>query len=331
MNDQTLLGPWVRRFLLEHLVAERNLARNTQRSYRDALTLLIPFVADQLHQTVDRLTVVDVSADLVRLFLADLERSRHCAITTRNQRLAAVHALARFVGEHSPEHIAWCGQIRSVPFKKASRTIIPYLDKPQMDALLAVPDRQTAQGRRDHALLLFLYNSGARAEEAAQLLVSELDLAGCSVKIRGKGSRERCCPLWPSTVGELSVVIAGRSPSARVFLNRCSLPITRFGIHTLVERSVRKAQVKMPSLEAKRISPHTIRHTTATHLLRAGVDINTVRAWLGHVSLDTTNIYAEIDLEMKARALAKCEITDPDKPKRHWRDDPGLMTFLRAL
>jgi site-specific recombinase XerD len=331
MNDQTLLGPWVRRFLLEHLVAERNLSRNTQRSYRDALTLLIPFVADQLHQPVDRLTVVDVSADLVRLFLADLEQSRHCAITTRNQRLAAVHALARFVGEHSPEHIAWCGQIRSVPFKKASKTVIPYLDKPQMDALLAAPDRQTAQGRRDHALLLFLYNSGTRAEEAAQLLVSELDLAGCSVKIRGKGGKERCCPLWPTTVGELSVVIAGPSPSARVFLNRCSLPITRFGIHTLVERSVRKAQVKMPSLEAKRISPHTIRHTTATHLLRAGVDINTVRAWLGHVSIDTTNIYAEIDLEMKARALAKCEITDPDTPKRHWRDDPGLMTFLRAL
>jgi site-specific recombinase XerD len=245
--------------------------------------------------------------------------------------LAAVHALARFVGEHSPEHIAWCGQIRSVPFKKASKTVIPYLDKPQMDALLAAPDRQTAQGRRDHALLLFLYNSGTRAEEAAQLLVSELDLAGCSVKVRGKGGKERCCPLWPNTVRELSVVIADRSPSARVFLNRCSLPITRFGIHTLVERSVRKAQVKMPSLEAKRISPHTIRHTTATHLLRAGVDINTVRAWLGHVSLDTTNIYAEIDLEMKARALAKCEITDPDTPKRHWRDDPGLMTFLRAL
>jgi len=331
MNDLTLLGPWVRRFLLEHVIAERNLARNTQRSYRDALTLLIPFVADQLHQPVDRLTVVDVSADLVRLFLADLEQSRHCAITTRNQRLAAVHALARFVGEHSPEHIAWCGQIRSVPFKKASKTVIPYLDKPQMDALLATPDRQTAQGRRDHALLLFLYNSGTRAEEAAQLLVSDLDLAGCSVKIRGKGGKERCCPLWPSTVGELSTVIAGRSPSARVFLNRCSLPITRFGIHTLVERSVRKAQVKMPSLEAKRISPHTIRHTTATHLLRAGVDINTVRAWLGHVSLDTTNIYAEIDLEMKARALAKCEINDPDTPKRHWRDDPGLMTFLRAL
>ena len=163
MNDLTLRGSWVRRFLLEHLIAERNLARNTQRSYRDALTKMIPFVAAKLRQAVDRLTVVDVSADLVRLFRADLEEVQQCTITTRNQRLAAVHALARFVGEHSPEHIAWCGQIRSVPFKKASKTVIPYLDKPQMDALLAAPDRGTAQGRRDHDLLLFLYNSGTRA------------------------------------------------------------------------------------------------------------------------------------------------------------------------
>jgi site-specific recombinase XerD len=331
MNDKILLGPWVRRFLLEHLVAERNLARNTQRSYRDALTLLIPFVADKLHQPVDRLTVIDVSADLVRLFLANLEQSRRCAITTRNQRLASVHALASFVGEHSPEHIAWSGQIRSIPFKKASKAVIPYLDKPQMDALLAAPDRETAQGRRDHALLLFLYNSGARADEAAQLLVGELDTASSSVKIRGKGGKERCCPLWPSTIRGLSALLAGRSPTARIFLNRCGHPITRFGIHTLVERCVRKSLVQMPSLAKKRISPHTIRHTTATHLLRAGVDINTVRAWLGHVSLDTTNIYAEIDLEMKAKALATCEITNADKPKRHWRDDPGLMKFLRGL
>jgi integrase/recombinase XerD len=200
-----------------------------------------------------------------------------------------------------------------------------------MGALLGAPDRQTAQGRRDHALLLFLYNSGTRAQEAAQLQRSDLDLAGCSVKIRGKGGKERHCPLWPSTVAELRDLIANRPPAACVFLNRCGHPITRFGIHTLVERYVRQAQAKMPSLAAKRISPHTIRHTTATHLLRAGVDINTVRAWLGHVSLDTTNIYAEIDLEMKAKALAKCEVTDASAPQRRWRDDPALMTFLRTL
>jgi integrase/recombinase XerD len=141
------------------------LARNTQRSYRDALVLLLPFVAEQQQQSVERLKVIDLSSDLVRLFLTNLEQSRKCSIATRNQRLAAIHALARFVGEHSPEHIAWCGQIRSIPFKKTNPAIIPYLDKPEMNALLGAPDCQTAQGCRDHTLLLFLYNSGARAQE----------------------------------------------------------------------------------------------------------------------------------------------------------------------
>jgi site-specific recombinase XerD len=222
-------------------------------------------------------------------------------------------------------------QLRSIPFKKSDKAVIPYLDKSQMDTLLAAPDRQTTQGRRDHALLLFLYNSGTRAQEAAQVLVRELDLAGCSVMIRGKGGKERHCPLWQSTVEELAPLVANRSAEACVFLNRCGHPITRFGIHTLVERYARQAQVTMPSLAGKRISPHTIRHTTATHLLRAGVDINTVRAWLGHVSLDTTNIYAEIDLEVKAKALATCEVTPASPLNRRWRDDPELMTFLRAL
>jgi integrase/recombinase XerD len=331
MNDGMLLGPWVRRFLLEHLVAERNLARNTQLSYRDALTLLIPFISDTLHHPVDRLTVINVSADLVRLFLANVEQSRKCSTATRNQRLAAIHALARFVGEHSPEHIAWCGQIRSIPFKKANKAVIPYLEKPEMDALLGAPDRRTVQGRRDHILLLFLYNSGARAHEAARLQISELDLAGCSVKIQGKGGKERQCPLWPTTIEELKLLILNRPAAGRVFLNRCGHPITRFGIHALVERYVRRIQDQFPSLAKKRVSPHSIRHTTATHLLRAGVDINTVRAWLGHVSLDTTNIYADIDLEMKAKALAKCEVTNEGGSHQHWREDPALMTFLRGL
>lgn len=332
MDKATLLGTWIRRFLLEHLVAERNLAPNTQRSYRDTLVLLIPFVAKKADKAVDRLSVVDMSAELIRLFLADLETSRRCAIVTRNQRLAAIHALARFVGEHSPEHIPWCAQLRAIPFKKpTARAVIPYLDKPEMDALLAAPDGQTAQGRRDQALLLFLYNSGARADEAARLLIADLFLSASYVTILGKGGKRRQCPLWPATVRALSALIAGRSTSNNVFLNRCGHPLTRFGIHTLVERYVNKIKVTMPSLATKRVSPHTIRHTTATHLLRAGVDINTIRVWLGHVSLNTTNVYAEIDLEMKAKALAKCQVAELAKGNRRWRQDPKLMAFLRSL
>jgi site-specific recombinase XerD len=292
--------------------------------------LLLPFVTGKLNRPVDRLTILDISADLVRLFLLDLEESRGCGIATRNQRLAAIHALARFVGEHSLEHIHWCSQLRAIPFKKTTKLVIPYLEKPEMDALLSSPNRHTAQGRRDYALLLFLYNSGSRADEAAQLLISDLDLGSSCVKIHGKGGKERLCPLWPVTVRELAVLITHRSSIQHVFLNRRHQPITRFGVHNLVERHALKAQHKAPSLAAKRVSPHTIRHATATHLLRAGVDINTIRAWLGHVSLNTTNVYAEIDLEMKAKALAMCQVSD-QQPKKRWRDDPGVMTFLRSL
>jgi integrase/recombinase XerD len=331
MNDDALLGPWVRRFLLEHVVAERNLARNTQHGYRDALCQLIPFVARQSRRRIDRLAVVDISAELVRLFLADLEASRGCGIPTRNQRLAAIRALARFIGEHSPIHIEWSGQIRAIPFKKAMQAIVPYLEKAEIDALLAAPDRRTAQGRRDHVLLLFLYNTGARASEAAHVKVADLDLNAASVKIWGKGGKQRFCPLWSATVSALATIVAGGEPSRPLFLNRCGRPITRFGIHTAIERNALKVRALLPTLAAKRVSPHSIRHTTATHLLRAGVDINTIRAWLGHVSLETTNVYAEIDFETKARALAKCEAVGTSAARLYWRDQPALMDFLRSL
>jgi integrase/recombinase XerD len=330
MSEATTLGYWIRRFLLEHLVGERNLARNTQFGYRDALTLLVPFVARKVDRAVDALHVTDLSADVVRTFLADLETSRRCTPQTRNQRLAAIHALARFIGEHSVEHISWCAQIRSVPFKKTVRAAVAYLDKPEMDALLAAPDRQTDQGRRDYALMLFLYNSGARADEAAQLLIRDVDIAAASVSILGKGRKRRHCPLWPVTAAALSSLIADRGPTERVFFNRRRSPITRFGIYALVRRYALRSRTVQPSLAKKRISPHSIRHSTACHLLRAGVDINTIRGWLGHVSLDTTNVYAEIDLEMKAAALSKCDIGGSTRASSR-RRKPALLDFLRTL
>jgi integrase/recombinase XerD len=212
--------------------------------------------------------------------------------------------------------------------RKAHHAI--YLERSEIDALLASPDRQTGQGRRDHALLQFLYNSGARAEEAARLKIIDLDLTPpASVRLTGKGNKERRCPLWPATVLELQALITDRDPAEPVFRNRCRQPITRYGIHTMVERHVRNAGIHVSSLRKKRVSPHTIRHATAVHLLRA--DIYTVRAWLGHVSIDTTNIYAEIDLETKAKALAHCEITDGTKPRSSWLKDPDIMKFLRSL
>lgn len=332
MRSRDLLGPWVRRFLLEHLVADRNLSRNTQVSYRDTLTLFLPFVGKQAANAIDRLSVTDITPDRVRAFLAYLEDERHCSIITRNQRLAAIRSLAYFVGARAPEHLAWCTEVRAIPFKKAGRRVIDYLDKPEMEALLQAPDQNTPLGRRDHALMLFMYNSGARADEVASLCLRNLQLGtSSSVRILGKGNKWRVCPLWPMTVEALQPLVHGRDEIERVFLGRTGNPITRFGIHRLVTGYATQAASQVESMRSKRVGPHTIRHTTAVHLLRAGVDINTIRAWLGHVSLDTTNIYAEVDLEMKAKALAKVDISDlatrsvqPDKL-------PSLMAFMRGL
>lgn len=280
--------------------------------------------------------VTDMTADRLRQFLADVEEKGKCVVATRNQRLAAVHPLARFIGLHVPELIEWCGQIRTVPFKKAAKSFVTYLEKPEMDALLAAPDMATAQGRREHAVLLFMYNAGTRADETAQVRIGDLvlplvpdhDIA--SVLIRGRGNKARRCPQWSRTVCELLPYMEGRNHDNHLFLNRCGRPITRFGIHTLVERCAERAVKEAPSLATKRVSPHIIRHTTATHLLRSGVDINTIRAWLGHVSLGTTNMYAEVDMEMKAKALANCEIGGRQGGVP-WKQDKGSMEFLRKL
>lgn len=332
MRDHTLLGPWIRRFLLEHLVTERNLSINTQKSYRDALALLLPFSSTRLHKQVDRLTVVDLSSDVVRAFLANIEGDRNCSVATRNQRLSSIHSLARFIGVRSPEHVSWCSDVRSIPLKRTSKPLVGYLDKPEMDALLSQPCRTTRQGARDYALLLFMYNSGARADEAAGLTIDclQMGVSPC-VRILGKGNKLRMCPLWPLTVSALKPLVANRGANECVFLGRTGEPMTRFGIHRIVATSATMAGEKLQTLKGKQVSPHTIRHTTAVHLLRAGVDINTIRAWLGHVSLDTTNIYAEVDLEMKAKALACVNIELLPKPARNGRQATSVMAFLKGL
>ncbi|OGT36165.1 MAG: integrase [Gammaproteobacteria bacterium RIFCSPHIGHO2_12_FULL_37_14] len=336
MSNSNFLSSWIKRFLLEYLISVRNLSRNTQQSYRDTFRLMLPFMAKNNKKSIENLLVDDISPDLIKSFLLDLEKNRLSSLSTRNQRLAAVHAFAKFIGSNNPEHVEWCREIQMIPFKKSRKTLITYLEKSEMDALLNAPDKKTWQGNRDHALLLFLYNTGARADEAAQLTIADLNIAHATkrdlstVLIKGKGNKLRRCPLWKQTVDNLSILIKNREESEHVFMNRCHQPLTRFGIHAMVKRYVKKITQRIASLKKKRVSPHTIRHTTATHLLQAGVDINTIRAWLGHVSINTTNIYAEVDLEMKAKALACCDVPDK-KTHRHWRDDKGLMDFLSKL
>ncbi|MDE0410372.1 MAG: tyrosine-type recombinase/integrase [Alphaproteobacteria bacterium] len=331
MSNPRTLGPWLRRFLADHIVTERRLARNTQASYRDSFALLLPFVSAKARKPVDRLAVEDLTAGRVLQFLAHLERDRGCSAQTRNQRLAAIRSFARFVAGRDPAHLAWCAQIRALATKKAARQPISWMSRDEMEALLAVPDSGTPRGRIEHAVLLFLYNTGARVSEAAGLRVGDVETGRrggghALVTLFGKGAKSRQCPLWPRTGEVLKNVVRGRARNEAVFLSRHRRPYTRFGIYRLVERCA----AGVPALTGRRITPHSIRHTSACHLLQAGVDINTIRAWLGHVSLETTNIYAEIDLAMKAKAMALCEAAKRG-PGRPWKQDKGVIAFLKAI
>ena len=328
MNN--LAGPWVRRFLVEYVIGERNYTPNTQHSYRDTFRLFLPFAARRCRCALDRLALTKITPKVIRTFLAHLEQVRHCGPATLNQRLAALRAWCGFVALNSPEHLEWSRQIRTIHFKKHAPAPLHYLEKGEMKALLAAPDRGESHGFRDYALLLFLYNTGARASEATWLTVGDLDLVRPAVTLHGKGRKIRRCPLWKITAAALRELVGGRVAAQAVFVSQRGGPLTRYGIHTLVERYAQRAAVSVPTLRTKRVSPHTIRHATAMDLLRSGVDINTIRAWLGHVSLNTTNIYAESDLEMKAEALARCE-APLLLTSRKQSVQKGLMGFLNTI
>jgi integrase/recombinase XerD len=324
------VGPWARRFLVDYLIGERNYSTNTQHSHRDTLRLFFPFAAKRCRCAVDRLALTQITPKRVREFLRHLEQVGHCSPATINQRLVSIRTWARFVGLNSPEELEWSRQIQTLHFKKHAAAPMQYLEKKEMKALLAAPDRGEEQGFRDYALLLFLYNTGARVSEAVRLSIGDLDLVRPSVTLHGKGPRDRHCPLWKATAKVLSELVAGRVVTQAVFLNRCGQPLTRFGIYILLKRYVQRAAVTIPSLRTKRVSPHTIRHATAMALLHAGVDMNTIRIWLGHVSLRTTHIYAESDLDMKAKALARCEAPLAKTDKKP-SGQKSIIGFLRTL
>lgn len=337
MVKHSLLGSYVRRFLLEYLVSDRGLSRNTQKGYRDVIRLFLRFLESHYHSNATQLTVEHITADAVRAFLKHLEKDHGNSPATRNHRLAVIHSFLRFAASQAPELLDLATQVQGIPLRRVPSQPMPYLEKAEMDALLGVPNRDHAQGRRDYAILLFLYNTGARAQEVADVTIGDL-IPGSSacVRIHGKGNKTRICPLWPHTVNVLRDLLAERNDSASqapIFINVRGAPMTRFGIHTLVERVVLQAAKTLPSLDTKRISPHSIRHTAAIHLLRSGVDINTIRAWLGHVSVETTNRYAEVDLEMKAKAVAMCAVTPKKRTDQVplWRKDGDLMAFLDSL
>lgn len=337
-KNQLFLGYWIRPFLMEYLVTIKNYSINTVKSYRDSLTLFLVFIKDTTKKKIEQIRLEDITPVLIERFLKSIEENRRCSISTRNQRLAAINSLAQFIATKCPEQVEWSRMIHTVPPKKKVKSLITYLEKEEMDALLNAPDRKEVQGRKDYALLLFLYNSGARSSEVCNLQIKDLFLPRNStstaiVTICGKGNKIRRCPLWESTVVELKKMISNRAEDEYIFLNRYGNPLTRFGVFEMIDRIVKVASKTSPKLKDKNISPHVIRHTTASHLLQAGVDINTIRVWLGHTSVETTNIYAEVNMEMKAKALKECEIEafSEVESKSEWKNDDKLMSFLKSL
>jgi integrase/recombinase XerD len=337
MNKPAYLAPYVRSFFEDHLRCRCNMSRNTVQSYRDALKLLLRFAAGQVKKAAVSLLVTDITEEVIVAFLTDLEQTRGNSIQTRNHRLVGIRRLFEYIGEKEPPLLGHCHKIVTVPKKRgAPLPEIHYLEKEQVAALLDAVPRGDAPGRRDYTLLLFMYNTGARVQEVADTRLSWLTLStSAKVELLGKGRKWRTCPLWESTVRHVRQLIEERGlkpgQEGHLFVNRFGRPLSRSGIAEIIGRHVRKAGAATPSLRGQNVTPHTIRHTTAMHLLQSGVEVNVIRSWLGHTSIATTNRYIEIDLAMKRKAMETCEVGQGEPPPANWRSSPDILTWLESL
>lgn len=334
MKIDTDLGCQLRRFLGEYLPRERNASLRTISAYRDALKLLLCFTAERQKCSVAELAFSHLNRETILSFLESLETVRANATTTRNHRLAAIRSFFRFVSSSSPELVELCTQILGIPQKRADSESVGYLTVEEMNAILASILPQSAEGRRDDALLRFMYNTGARVQETLDVRAMDLQLTTpAHVLLHGKGRKERTCPLWPDTVVRMKELLKVNQINCRselpVFRNRAGKALTRFGVRYILAKYVRVAAEKQPTLSRTEVHPHTIRHTTAMHLLQSGVDVNTIRCWLGHASVVTTNHYVEIDLEMKRRALEG--VNPPQGAELVPVPDATLLSWLESL
>jgi len=330
------LGPLVHSFFLDHLVTAKGLRPSSVRSYRDTIRLLLCFVADAKGTKITKLEVDDLTFDRILGFLRHLEGERHNHVRTRNQRLAALHTLFDYIAWREPEMLGTCQQVAAIPMKRAAPAETHFLEREEMEALLRRLPRTGRLALRDHALLLFLYNTGARVQEVADLRVGHLELGdNAVVRLHGKGDKWRTCPLWKHTATLLAELLdsCNEVPTADtpVFCSATGQALTRYGIYKIVRRHA--AYLDNAGTD-RRISPHTFRHTAAVHLLEAGVEVNVIRGWLGHADLTTTNRYAEINTRAKIEALRNTEppgASAGSRPRAVWRTDESLLNWLSSL
>jgi site-specific recombinase XerD len=302
------------------LVQQRGASAHTVHAYRDSWRLFLRFVASRQRREVAALAFADLTGAEVLAFLEHVEHERHDSVTTRNCRLAALRSFFAFVAAHEPLAVGQCAEVLRVPVKRATRRTITYLDPEEVRAILAQPDRTTRSGQRDHALLALLYNTGARIQEALSLTPSAVRLdPPTQVRLMGKGRKERICPLWPETASLLAALLEREPPGQAepIFVNRYGQPLRASGVRFRLRQYVAAAANSRPRLGEKHVTPHTFRHTAAVHLVAAGVDVTVIQSWLGHVSLDTTFLYAQANVETKRRALEQADRNGrPVRPPR---------------
>jgi site-specific recombinase XerD len=326
--------PLLHAFFHDWLVQQRNVSHHTVLSYRDSWRLFLRFVAAQKTSSVAKLGLSDLTAVEVLAFLEDIEQVRKSSIGTRNCRLSALHSFFKYVADREPLAIAQCAAVLRIPTKQAPKPEVCDLEEDEITAILSQPDRSKIEGQRDHVLLAILFNTGARIQEALNLTPKALRLESpFQVRLLGKGRKERTCPLWPETV-ELLKALLKRKPrkeDERLFVNRYGCPLGASGVRFKLKQYVAAAAKQVSSLDGKRVSPHKFRHSTAVSLVAAGVDITVIRSWLGHVSLDTTNIYARANVETKRKALETVSPSArPGKPPR-WKREVELLAWLDSL
>jgi site-specific recombinase XerD len=299
------------------------------------LVLFLRFVVSHSGIRLEDLSLDAVTAEHVTQFLSFLETERHNSIATRNTRLAAMHTFARFLATESPEHLAEVQRLLGLPFKRGARNApIDYLESAEAEMLLGQIDRSTETGRRDYALFALMLNTGARVQEVLDLKLSDVRTEPpYQVRLRGKGGKVRICPIWASTATRLRELTSGSTTTdMSLFVNRRGSKLTRFGVRYLLNKYVAASTATASTLREKRIHPHSLRHTTAIYLLKAGIDFATISQWLGHASLNTTMKYARADLDLKRQALAQVfpEALAPPAG-RGARVDVDLIGWLKRL
>lgn len=339
MSDENL-GRIVYSFFTDYLVAQKGLRPSSIKSYRDVTRLFLQFISADTRRKVTRLSVRDLSTERVKSFLQHLEGDRQNHIRTRNHRLTILHTFFNYMAMRIPEMLVISEQIAAIPMKRVSPPETFFLEREEISTLMAHLPSKGRYALRDRVLFLLLYNTGARVQEVADLRRSNFDFESSPrVRLHGKGDKWRICPLWQQTVDLLKELLLQQNtahvPDGAIFLSQNGTPLTRFGIYKIVRRHTDTILKNKNSSLPRHIGPHTFRHTAAVHLLESGVEVNVIRNWLGHVSLDTTNRYAEITTRMKEAALRVCEPKDvsymgyPTKPI--WREDNTLLTWLDSL